>query len=142
MIVNIVGEMDGAAAYLGPIREHGFMDMVPKIALAAKRRNKRRVDIHHPAQEIIRNLDKLQKAGQAHKVGARLPAVLKYLPAELLTGTGCFRGNHHRSDIGGTSTLQREGVGMIGKHHIDAGVQAAVAYMVEQILQRCAAAAR
>ena len=63
------------------------MDEMSVKSLAAERRDQRRMDVHHPAQEIVRHFDQLQESGQTNEidvVGARAAGI----SAVLLVGTG------------------------------------------------------
>src|SRR5262245_25638091 len=55
VIVDVIREVDGAAACLDAVSQRRFMNVMAVIALATEGRNKRRVDVHHAAREVIRN---------------------------------------------------------------------------------------
>src|SRR5262245_16996015 len=55
VVVDIVGEVDRAAAYLHAIGQGGFVDVVTIKPFAAERGNQRRMDIHDPAGKVIGN---------------------------------------------------------------------------------------
>ena len=56
VIVFVVGKMHRASADLHASLYGSFMHMMAIESMAAKRRNERRVNVDHPPQEIIRNV--------------------------------------------------------------------------------------
>ena len=141
MIVLVVGEVDGAAGYLGAGGEHGFMHALAIKSLAAKCRDQGRMDIHDPAQKIIGDGQKLQKACHAHEIGIRLPAQIEDAAAELGRTSGLLAIDHSARNAGLPGTLQGEHTGVTGNNLYNLGGQPAITAAVEEILQRCAPAA-
>ena len=85
VIVLIVAEMDGAAGDFDAGGQHRLMNMMAVIPFAAESRDQGRMNIHHPALEIIGNLNQLQETGQANQLGPMLAAKIEKFSAEFLS---------------------------------------------------------
>ena len=73
VVINVIGEMNGAATHLGAAGKHRLMYMMPIETLAAERGNEGGVNIYDAAGKIIRDVKKLKKASHADEVGPGFP---------------------------------------------------------------------
>lgn len=73
----IVGKMNGATRYFGPIIQHGFMHMVPVHPFATKRGKQCRMNIQDPMKKIVSNAKQLQKSRHTDEMCACCSACVK-----------------------------------------------------------------
>ena len=82
VVVDIVGEMDGAATHFDAVLQGRLVNATPVEPPAAERWNQRRMNVHDPADKIVRDLDQMKESSQTDKIGIRLPASSEDLFAE------------------------------------------------------------
>src|SRR5947209_11167190 len=102
------------------------MNMMAIISFAAESGNQSGMNIHHPALEIIGNLDQLQEAGQANQVGPMLAAKIEKLAAEFFSCGKGFALDHGSGNIKVFRAHQAIGVGIVGGHENDLSLQTTV----------------
>jgi hypothetical protein len=84
MVVLVVGEVDRAAAELGPVFQHRLVDAVTVESFAAKRGHQRGVNIDHAIGEILGDGDPLEEPAHHDQIGSRAAAVVEDCPAEIV----------------------------------------------------------
>src|SRR5262249_22455160 len=116
-------------------------DALPVEALAAERRDQRRVHVHDAVAVVLGDGQQLQEAGQTDEIDLRFAAGVEDAPAELVRrGARLARDDQARdARLGGP--FQAEGVGAVGDDEHDLRAEPAVGDAVEQVLQRQAVAA-
>jgi hypothetical protein len=141
MIVLIIREMNGAAADLYAVSQGRLMHVMAVVSFPTEGRDQRRMDIHHPAIKVIGDAKELKKPGQADQIDTRMTAALEYVLAEIFARGVIGSLNHGRWHAGALGTHQSEGIGVAGDNQVHLCRQTAVGDLVEQVLQRGAAAA-
>lgn len=82
VIVLIVCKVDRAPTHFDASLNRGFMDMVTIKAVAAERRNQRRMNIDDPQSEVVGDLQQTQKAREDDQIDLRDSKSCKDLVAE------------------------------------------------------------
>src|SRR4051812_46879131 len=96
--------MHRAAANFRAISQHAFMDMMAVETGSAKGRDQRRMDVHHAAGKVVRNVYQLQKARHADEVGPGRATAFEDPAAKLFAATGFLAVDDHsrNASVGGT----------------------------------------
>ena len=141
MIVFIVREVNRATAHLDAHRQGAFVNVPSMKPFAAERRYQRRMNVHHPAHEVRRNLHQLQKAAHAHQVGPVGAAGVEDALTELRPRRALLPLNNGRWNARDLGAHEAERFDLARHDAHDLGVESPVGDAVEEILQRRAAAA-
>ena len=134
MIIFIVREMGRAASDLDPGIEDGLVDMQSMKSLAAEGGDERRMNVHHPIDEIRRDVEQMQKSRQQHQICLVLAAFVKQGRAEVLARSNCLTLHNGGWDAKVLGSVQSVGLGVARQDADNLTRQTTSPRQVEQVL--------
>ena len=100
VIIDVVREMDRAAAHFGSVVDDGLVHASPIVALTTERRNEGRVNIDDTIMKILGDRHEPYESRHDDELDARIAAGLKDPLLELLILAGRIGSHDERGDVG------------------------------------------